>query len=381
MKSTYLLSLFNFLSVFAAVGAEPQLQQPLNSNGLKSSSSDEPGRRVSAQLFWSLEELSRLADIAYCVGSTGIRKPFSCSNHCDDFRGFELVTSWHTGPLLSDSCGYIALSHVPGQNRIVIAFRGSYSITNAIVDLSAVPQVYVPYPGAGDEPSEKCDNCTVHAGFMASWENAKEKILPHLSSLVADYPDYELVLVGHSLGGAVAALAALELQARGWAPQVTTFGEPRVGNEALAHFIDSRFKPDPDSGYSKNDSWLKGRERDNTYRRVTHVNDPVPLLPMKGSGYEMHGGEIFISKPNLPPSISDLEHCEGDSDWKCIASEESAAIVMKLRNHVRSQAGESQEFSTNSLLSLPSLKFWELLFSHRDYFSRLGLCIPGMRGS
>jgi hypothetical protein len=51
---------------------------------------------------------------------------------------------------MSDSCGYIALDH--GKHRIVIAFRGTYSIANTIVDLSTIPQEYVPYPGDPDEP-------------------------------------------------------------------------------------------------------------------------------------------------------------------------------------------------------------------------------------
>lgn len=220
---------------------------------------------------------------------------------------------------------------------------------------------------------------------MTSWQNARGKILPHLSSVTAQYSDYELILVGHSLGGAVAGLAALELRARGWYPQVTTFGEPRIGNEALAHFIDARFSPDPDSGYSRDSNWLEGKGKGDTYRRVTHINDPVPLLPIEGSGYKMHGGEIFISKLDLPPSVSDLEHCEGDNDPNCIASEDSAAIPMALRDPVRRELAQGhgtslQGTSSRSLLPIPPyLKFWELFFSHRDYFWRLGLCLPGMR--
>jgi hypothetical protein len=49
-------------------------------------------REVSQSLFNSLEELARLVDISYCVGSTGIQKPFSCLSRCNDFEGFELVT-------------------------------------------------------------------------------------------------------------------------------------------------------------------------------------------------------------------------------------------------------------------------------------------------
>lgn len=92
MKPKHLLLVFSFLISFAVIGAELRLQQPLYNEHKLSGSDDDPNRRVSAELFWSLEELSRLADIAYCVGSTGIRKPFTCSNHCDKFEGFELIT-------------------------------------------------------------------------------------------------------------------------------------------------------------------------------------------------------------------------------------------------------------------------------------------------
>lgn len=49
-------------------------------------------RTISAKLFYELEELSRIVDISYCVGTTGIQKPFLCASRCQDFDGFELVS-------------------------------------------------------------------------------------------------------------------------------------------------------------------------------------------------------------------------------------------------------------------------------------------------
>lgn len=49
-------------------------------------------RNISRSLFESLEELARVVDISYCVGSTGIQKPFKCLSRCHEFEGFELVT-------------------------------------------------------------------------------------------------------------------------------------------------------------------------------------------------------------------------------------------------------------------------------------------------
>ena len=50
------------------------------------------GRNVSFELYAELEELSRIVDISYCVGTTGIQEPFQCASRCQDFVGFELVT-------------------------------------------------------------------------------------------------------------------------------------------------------------------------------------------------------------------------------------------------------------------------------------------------
>lgn len=49
-------------------------------------------RFVSKELFNSLEELSRLVDISYCVGTTGVQEPFQCLSRCVEFPNLELVT-------------------------------------------------------------------------------------------------------------------------------------------------------------------------------------------------------------------------------------------------------------------------------------------------
>ncbi|CZT42845.1 related to triacylglycerol lipase [Rhynchosporium secalis] len=422
---------------------------------------------ISISLFAELEELSRIVDISYCVGLTGISKPFLCASRCNEFPDFELVDTFNTGPLMSDSCGYIVLDHgnggrsensewdggmlseegVLGQRReggrIIVAFRGTYSIANTIVDLSTVPQEYVPYPGEPDDatsehqdlslgkkrlpkhsswrdwvprwrnhredgeilqkenkPKEeaKCTNCTVHTGFWTSWQNTRPLILPHIKTLHAQYPAYKVHLVGHSLGGAVAALAGLEMQSLGHEPIVTTFGEPRVGNSGLRNYIDGVFGL---SEEEKEKDLKSGR-----YRRVTHVDDPVPLLPLHEWGYRSHAGEHYISKPALQPTVSDIRLCAGDEDVECLAgaeidqswlglNQESFASAARFYDeHVKIEAGqmesdimagEAEEEGQGGAgiekrwnFPIPArYKMWQLFFAHRDYFWRLGLCVPG----
>jgi pimeloyl-ACP methyl ester carboxylesterase len=196
---------------------------------------------------------------------------------------------------------------------------------------------------------------------MTSWRNTRCTIVPHVEKALMDNPGYELVLVGHSLGGAVAALAALEFQARGWTPHVTTFGEPRIGNAALNEYIDERFE-------------LRTADVDDLlYRRVTHVDDPVPLLPLEEWGYKMHAGEIYISKSSLPPGRADIRHCNGDEDPACIADGDAPK-----EDTDDLEDGVIEESQAKAMWEIGKrYKLWQLFFAHRDYFWRLGLCVPG----
>ncbi|EKV08537.1 Extracellular triacylglycerol lipase, putative [Penicillium digitatum] len=376
-------------------------------------------KHISTDLFNSLEELSRLVDISYCVGTTGVQQPFQCLSRCDEFPDLELVTTWNTGVLLSDSCGYIALSHTPTAKQIILAFRGTYSITNTIIDLSAYPQAYIPYP----DPEEKstttlipadphCENCTVHAGFMRSWLHTRTEILPAVTTLRQNYPDYAVTLVGHSLGGAVAALAGLEMRLTGWDATVTTFGEPMIGNGAFAAFLDEQFGLVDGMSIPS----LEGGQR---FRRVTHFGDPVPRLPLAEWGYSPHSGEVFIMREGLPPRRADVVHCAGAEDSGCIAGGGAEGALAELyrdlnvpvglagsgsggeaclssgRDGGRRDVSEEQAvlgFESPDIADcedglsplrwdwslIPArYRLWELFYAHRDYFWRIGLCVPG----
>lgn len=320
---------------------------------------------------------------------------------------------------MSDSCGYIVLDHGTngGKGRIIVAFRGTYSLANTIVDLSTVPQEYVPYPEDPDEDTNvptnhrksswkdwipwplkrrdvvanvdttlkrtiepKCRNCTVHSGFWTSWKNTRPYVVPHLNVLHQKYPHYELDLVGHSLGGAVAALASLELKGNLWRGRttVTTFGEPQIGNNGLRDYLDAVFN-------------LQGEGQDlgdaRRYRRVTHVDDPVPLLPLQEWGYESHAGEVYITKPELQPEVQDIRLCYSDADENCIAGSDGdgvwsqnllqGEVIMDLKDG-DANGDEMEALRKRWGLPIPTrYKLWQLFFAHRDYFWRLGLCLPG----
>ncbi|KAM0255155.1 hypothetical protein ACHAQJ_006078 [Trichoderma viride] len=378
-----LLLLLQLAIAFLTKAAYINQQELLDTKQSTSTSS------IPVSLFASLERLARLVDVSYCLGTSGIHKPFECISRCNEFPDLTLAGTWSTGILFGDSCGFIAVDHGSKQQRfganrnvvanerpgaIVVAFRGTYSITNTIVDLGTLPQKYVPYPSpdhggeSPEKPSHECTNCTVHMGFLESWKSAREAVLPELKALRAKYPSHPIQLVGHSLGGAVACLAALELKVSlGWDDvTVTTFGEPRAGNPQFARFVDDVFDLDGIVDLEKR-----------AYRRVTHADDPVPLLPPSEFGFKSHGGEIFISKPALSPSETDVHLCIGDEDPNCSAKDDSTVDSLLHRLlHFRWTTASLEAYTER--MSFPArFKLWQLFFAHRDYFWRLGLCVPG----
>jgi len=100
----------------------------------------------------------------------------------------------------------------------------------------------------------------VHKGFLYGYNVVGKTVIDAVKAQVAAYPSYNLVVTGHSLGGAVASLAALALKETfpNKPLKLFTFGElislmpkfpeahifsegqPRTGNAAFASLVENR---------------------------------------------------------------------------------------------------------------------------------------------
>lgn len=87
------------------------------------------------------------------------------------------------------------------REEIVVAFRGSSDLRNWIADFDFI---LVPY--------SECTGCYVHDGFYESWQEIKSYALQYVESAFASYPEYTLVVAGHSLGAAVGTLAVVDFR-------------------------------------------------------------------------------------------------------------------------------------------------------------------------
>lgn len=96
----------------------------------------------------------------------------------------------------------------------------------------------------------------VHRGFYEGWNGLKQQV----ESLLNTHPSTPLWVTGHSLGGAIAAIAAYEMECDGRGVSgLVTFGQPRIAGPRLARAINQ----------------LLGKR----YQRVVNGNDVVPLSP------------------------------------------------------------------------------------------------------
>ncbi|MGG6311474.1 lipase family protein [Paenibacillus macerans] len=110
--------------------------------------------------------------------------------------------------------------HSPDE--IVVAFRGTSSTTNWIADVIATQQKF----------KWSKEACLTHRGFTGIYASARRQVMSALRRLPENKTLY---VTGHSLGGALATLCALDIAANTErVPVLFTFGSPRTGDPDFA---------------------------------------------------------------------------------------------------------------------------------------------------
>lgn len=149
----------------------------------------------------------------------------------------------------------------------MLSFRGSRSVRNWLTNLN--------FPVIS---TALCSTCSASTGFWSSWLEAQSNVLAAVTQARAQYPDYKIVATGHSLGGALASLAAGTLRSKGVTVDLYTYGAPKIGLEGISQYLTT-------TTYGK------------TFR-VTHKADPVPKLPPALLGYRHISPEYYITSGN-----------------------------------------------------------------------------------
>ncbi|XGV95279.1 MAG: lipase family protein [Leptolyngbya sp. BL-A-14] len=172
-------------------------------------------------------------------------------------------------------------------NALTIAFRGSSSDTdwktdfesqtervkfdqNVIQeDIVGKQQKVYPYEAGSESGAE------MHQGFVRAYFSVRPKIHDYLKS----HDIASVTVTGHSLGGALAILCAVDIQYNFASKvpliEVYTYGAPKVGNDAFRDSFNRRVP--------------------NSYRFV-HGMDLVPELPRWWQGYRQVEKEFRIGQ-------------------------------------------------------------------------------------
>ncbi len=140
------------------------------------------------------------------------------------------------------------------DNNIILVFKGTQQLsdwkTNLQIRLKQftilADQTAVPPVGR------------VHRGFLGAWQSVEKQVVYYLKKWCT--PETNLWVTGHSLGGALAAVATISLESQGF--QVSglyTFGQPRVSDWILTNYMNRHMG-------------------DRMFRYVNN-NDIVPLIP------------------------------------------------------------------------------------------------------
>ncbi|KAF8644785.1 hypothetical protein AX16_008247 [Volvariella volvacea WC 439] len=187
------------------------------------------------------------------------------------------------------------------RKEIVVAFRGSLEPIDILTDILII-QKPLRAPGISN-----VGDAYVHTGFLNAYNLVAEQVLDLVKSELSSKPGYTVVSTGHSLGGAIASLAALSI--RGTHPNVPlklyTFGQPRTGNDAFARLVESRIGI-------------------NNIFRAVHTTDGVPTILFKAIGYRHFATEYWNFQD--PASPANTRKCNGGDDPTCSDSIFSGGI-------------------------------------------------------
>ena len=160
------------------------------------------------------------------------------------------------------------------DNTIVVSFRGTVDIKDWIANAKLLKRNY-----------QNCVGCKVHTGFSNYYNSVKLQMLAKVSALSHAHPNAKVIVTGHSLGGAQATLAAVDLTKAGYATDLITYGSPRVGNKQFSEYADKT---------------LTGLNL-----RVTYKDDIATAAPPQSIGYWHVGQEMHYTDQNtgfkLPP--------------------------------------------------------------------------------
>lgn len=242
---------------------------------------------VTTQQLADFKIYAEYSAASYCNGRNTPGQLIACSGSaCNQVSANRPSTVATFSGFVTGIEGFVATD--PVRREIILSIRGSSNVRNWITNFQFL--------------SGSCDlvrRCRVHSGFNNAWNEISVAAQNAVRQARSANPSYRVVTTGHSLGGAVATLAAAYLRAGGIPTELYTYGAPRVGNEEFANFVSRQ----PGGHF-----------------RITHGADPVPKVPPFAFGYRHTTPEYWLnggSSRTIDYGIRDIKVCTGTLSFGC----------------------------------------------------------------
>ncbi|CUM68566.1 uncharacterized protein PRCAT00006292001 [Priceomyces carsonii] len=341
----YIIQILIFLLMTKRASCDHQEQVVIGINP-----SPEP-KAIDKQIYSNLFTYAHLIDISYCISKLGgIEEPFKCDLSCEEsFPNMTLIYQW----FYDDSvCGYIAttesnifnytdkLSEEKKKKKtIVVSLRGTRSLFDTLADMKVEMTDYANL--RYNLPC--CKGCKVHKGFYDNFLHTLSNIHSILEEELKE-DNYEIVFLGHSLGGSVALFLALHYLDLGYDKfTLVTMGQPLLGNKKFVDWADQAL------GSKKE---LKHDSFDRKFIRVIHKKDLITTIPANDkilNSYYQFNNQVYLNcsaatTDPLPDQVID-----------CFTGDNSKCIKKDFSNVFDNMYGQYYE-------------------SHNTYFRKLGLC-------
>ena len=279
-----------------------------------------------------------------------------------------------------DSLSLDPATSLAGKKTIIISFRGSLHPKNFVYDLN-ISELDLNYPGSPDA-------ARIHSGFWLVWKSLEEQVVEAVKEIVQKHMasdremhHFDIWVTGHSLGGSVSLLCALELQrlilqnkfpgleneteskssspfikGRRWylaggkisiGFRVYSYGQPRTGNTEFAN-------------------WVTNLPAISLFR-TTFYNDLIVHLPpraiklpiLERSSFFHHASEFHIKSDHeitIPCDSNDYEisidRVKGQHLFRSV----------RVKNHLQSLESPMCSNGVMSWNLISHLTYWDIIF-------------------
>lgn len=227
---------------------------------------------------WLLAEASRLAYLKFEEDTTELTQGLKKG-------GFTLVDTFNA----QGTQAYLAKRESGSDKMAILAFRGTEQDRFEDIYADITFRFYKNKSGAW-----------IHDGFYKAFHAVEADIKEKVKAV----KEFALYITGHSLGGALALVAARALNSDNLAA-CYSFGSPRVGNEEF----DDEIKP--------------------PIYRVVNAYDPVPFLPLS----QVWNALSFLPLPKLQAWVANFQGYEHHGDLRYLVPSTDPKDVKVIPNY------------------------------------------------